>query len=200
MDSLAALLASVDHHPPAAEAEIALLQHFRSWLPPEYLACLRVHNGVEGYIGGGGYLRLWTAQEAIGFNQAYNLAEFLPTVFLFGTDAAAIGYGFDDRRPGAIVSVEMAALDDEYLTVAAPSLKEFMCGLAAEEKHGREISIDPPTWLLGHVIHEKHPVVLGGPVDDPSNRVLVPVARHPQLAVFFARTLRAVRDERSKGR
>ena len=49
---------------------------------------------------------LWSAAAVLRFNSAYSVAEFLPELCLIGTDAAALGYGFDRRKPEAVVSVE----------------------------------------------------------------------------------------------
>ena len=200
MSDVTAVLATVELAPGMDAGHLDELRVLFSWLPLEYLDCLQWSDGLEGHVGGGGYLRLWSARSALHFNSAYNVPEFLPSVFLFGTDAAALGYGFDRRNPGRVLSVELAALDDEYLTDVAASFNEFVLGLTKLGASDEPLDDHhPPAWLRGHVLHEKHPVVLGGRADDPANRVLVPEADHPALAVFFARTLRAVRSRTMAG-
>jgi hypothetical protein len=189
-------LADLERGRPASPEAIEALLAVAAWLPAEYLECLRWSDGVEGYVGGRGYLRLWSAREALSLNEAYHVPEFMPRVFLFGTDAAALGYLFDQRHSGRVQSVELAALDDEYVSEEASGFGAFIQHLAEDGPKPEGLATNlPPDWLRGHVLHEKHPIVLGGRPDDPDNRVLVPQATHPELAVFFARTLRSVRAQ-----
>ena len=199
MSDVTAVLMGLELSVPASSADVQRLVARYPWLPSSYLECLRWANGGEGYVQGRGYLRLWSVEAALGFQTAYNLSEFLPTVFLFGTDASVTGYGFDSRTPGAVVSVELAALDDEYLRVIADSFPGFVAAMAQQEPPPMALeSFGPPEWLRGQVIHEKHPIVLGGSARDESNRVLVPEQEHPQLAAFFTRTLKTVRAQTLK--
>ena len=179
----------------ASQDDLARLQASWPWLPTDYLACLSTVDGCEGYIGGRAYLRLWSAEEALRFNAAYKIPEFLPSSFLFGTDASAMGYCFDQRHSTRVLSVELAALDDEYLTPVADTFPAFVRYLAEDASWPAvpKGQWGPPPHLRGHVLHEKHPVVMGGAVDDASNRVLVAVDQHPEMMVFWARTLRSVR-------
>ena len=189
------LLEGVERGSGASQADLARLEANWPWLPTDYLACLSTADGCEGYIGGRAYLRLWSAEEALRFNRAYKVAEFLPSSFLFGTDASVMGYCFDQRYSARVLSVELAALDDEYLTPVAETFPGFVRCLAddASEPEVPRGQWGPPPHLRGHVLHEKHPVVMGGAVGDASNRVLVPVEQHPEIMVFWARTLRSVR-------
>lgn len=169
-------------------------------LPVDYIDVLRWSDGLEGYVGGRGYLRLWSAEAAVRFNLAYHVAEFVPGLFLFGTDAAALGYGFDlDVATMQVVSVELAGLHREYVEKVADSFSEFIERLSAEALPGGGSELAdhrPPQWLSGHVIHETHPMVHGGSVEDPANRVLVPQDKHPEIAVFWSRV---VHQHRPKG-
>jgi hypothetical protein len=196
VSELRTYLETLERQAPVAETDLKNLSALFPWLPEEYIECLRWSDGIEGYVHGRGYVRLCAARAALDFNGAYHIAEFLPTGFLFGTDAGAIGYLFDQRRPAHVLSVELAALDDEYLSDTAASFGTFVRQLGEEGPEPEGLTDHrPPTWLRGHVLHEKHPIVLGGPPHDPNNRVLVPAERHPELVVFFTQTLRAVRAQ-----
>jgi hypothetical protein len=194
------LMARTERHAGATDVDLDALRRISPGeLPQDYLSFLRWSDGAEGYVAGHGYLRLWSAQDAIRFNAAYRIAEFVPGLLLFGTDASVMGYGFD-WSAGAlqIVDVELAALDREYVREVADSFAALIRLLAsAPLPPGATQPTDhgPPDWLRGQVVHEKHPSVLGGPGGDPDNRVVVPADKHPELCVFFARTLRVVREE-----
>lgn len=192
------LMARIERGSGATEADIdSLCNSSPGELPQDYLSFLRWADGAEGYVAGRGYVRLWSAQDVIRFNRAYQSPEFIPSVLLFGTDASVMGYGFDwsvgDVR---IVDVELAALDREYVRQVAESFSDLIRLLGSEPlPAGTSEPADhgPPEWLRGKVIHEKHPVVLGGSPDQPDTRVLVPADQHPALCILFARTLREVR-------
>ena len=194
------LLERLETQAGASPVELASLPPVapRSW-PIEYLDCLRWSNGLEGYVGGRGYLWLWAAGDVARLNAEYCVGELAPGLVLIGSDAAALGYGFDLASPDLpVVSIEMAAMHREYLTALAPSFSAFIQSLAAEPlAQGEAELVDhgPPDWLRGKVIHEKHPIVLGGKPLDPENRVLVPREEHPRLTAFFARILHRVREQ-----
>ena len=48
-------------------------------------------------------MRLWRAEELIEVNRGYNVAEFFPNLFLFGTDGGGEAYAFDVSGNGATV-------------------------------------------------------------------------------------------------
>jgi hypothetical protein len=56
----------------------------------------------------------------------------------------------------------------------------------------------PPDWLREKVIHEKHPLVLGGDPEDPDNRVLMPRREQPRVTNLFARILHRIRTDDGK--
>jgi hypothetical protein len=170
----------------------------RQW-PADYLECLRWSNGLEGYVGGRGYLWLWSADEVERLNAAYGVVELAPGLVLIGSDAAALGYGFDLESPEMpVVSIEMAAMHREYLTARGASFSALIRELAVEpwpEGEAHPLDHRPPEWLRGKIIHEKHPIVLGGRAHDPENRVPVPREEHPRLTMLFARILHRVREQ-----
>jgi hypothetical protein len=194
------LLDRLETHPGASAAELLMLPTLapRSW-PDDYLDCLRWSNGFEGYVGGSGYLWLWSAHDVDRLNHAYAVHDLAPGVVLIGSDAAALGYGFDLEAPDMpVVSIEMAAMHREYLTVCAQSFSAFVNSLAVAplpEGVAQPEDHRPPEWLRGKIIHEKHRIVLGGKPNDPDNRVLVPRDEHPRLTVFFAKVLHSVRAQ-----
>src|SRR5579859_101260 len=57
-------------------------------LPNDYLTVMRSHDGGEGWVGEGAYLRLWPIDELVPNNRALEARRLVPTAILFGTDGA----------------------------------------------------------------------------------------------------------------
>jgi hypothetical protein len=74
--------------PPATEAAIQrMTAHCDFALPDEYLSFLRYSNGGEGILCiAPWYFQLCSAEEVIGYNQGYNVEEFLPGWFAIGSN------------------------------------------------------------------------------------------------------------------
>jgi hypothetical protein len=200
-DETREFLERLEHHPGAKPEELARLQREVpvAW-PEDYLECLRWSDGLEGYVGGRGYLWLWPSCDVHRLNSEYGVVELVPGLVLFGSDAAGLGYGFDfASAEHPVVSIEMAAMHRAYLTPLAASFCRFVHALAQEpwpEGEPERQDFGPPAWLRGKVIHEKHPIVLGGSPGDPENRVLMPRADHPRVTVFFAKIVHTIREQR----
>ena len=195
MDELAKEIEGMEHAQGATDAQLEALLAVFPLVPKDYIACLRLSNGVEGFVRGHGYLRLWSAQQALDFNSAYRVEEFLPDVFLFGTDAAGLGFGFSKGAVAKVISVELNAMHPDFVRDEEVGFTRFLQALSRQDVAEQE-DRRPPEHLRGHVLHEKHPIALGGP-SDASNRVLVPVDKHPELAVFFSRIVREVARQSS---
>lgn len=67
---------------------------FNLKLPADYKAFLQFTNGLEGETTSS-YLVLWSAEELVNLNQAYNVTEFVPNVIIFGSDGAEDAFGFE---------------------------------------------------------------------------------------------------------
>jgi hypothetical protein len=195
VSEVADLLDGIERATGASPLDVTTLEAAAPWLPREYVICLSVADGAEGFIHGRGYFRLWSTRDALRFNSAYQIPLFLPSAFMIGTDAAALGYFFDRRYPEAVYSVELAALHEEYAERVGDSFVAFLRRLAEDDSFAPQPvgQWGPPAHIRGHVLHEKQPVALGGSASDPNNRVLVPVEKHPELIVFWARALRSVK-------
>lgn len=194
LSQLKPLLEKLETNGGASSEELTELQtKFSISWPNDYLDCIRWSNGLEGYVYGRGYIWLWNCSEVLRLNKEYCVSDLAPGLVLIGSDAAALGYGFDctsEKMP--IVSVEMAAMHWEYCSELATSFIGFIKKLATESMPDGENEIEnfgPPDWLRGKVIHERKPIVLGGSPYDPDNRVLIPREDHPKATVLFARIL-----------
>ena len=57
-------------------------------LPNDYLAVMQSHDGGEGFIGDGAYLRLWPIGDLQERNRTLEAEQLIPGVVLIGTDGA----------------------------------------------------------------------------------------------------------------
>ena len=92
-------------------------------LPAEYLALLRLHDGGEGELGAEpGWFQLWPVDEVLTANRDYQLAEFLPGFFGFGSSGGGDLLALDcrGRPPWPVVVVPFIPVDvAEAQSVAA---------------------------------------------------------------------------------
>jgi len=72
-------------------------QFFNVQLPADYKEFLQFTNGLEGETTDG-YLVLWSAEELIQLNQAYNVKEFVSNIILIGSDGAEEAFAFDSSN------------------------------------------------------------------------------------------------------
>lgn len=82
-------------------------------LPNDYRTFLAEANGGEGFVGDGGFVRLWPIDEIESSNEELGVSEFAPDLVFFGTDGGGEGYAFDIRaRPHRVVQVPLIGMKD----------------------------------------------------------------------------------------
>lgn len=100
-------------------------------LPEDYAQFLQEVNGGEGFIGPQAYLILWPLEELQGLNEAYEVQEYAPGLFLFGSNGGGEAFAFDTRVAGnPIVTVPFVGMDRELARPMAPTFEEFLLVLA----------------------------------------------------------------------
>lgn len=117
------LLAKFNGNPPADASSIRLLETNTGLrLPEDYAKFLQEMDGGEGFVGNA-YLILWRAGELLEMNKAYQVAEYAPGFFLFGSDGGGEAFAFDTRSDAKpIVSVPFVGME---LKVARPVASKF---------------------------------------------------------------------------
>src|SRR6266853_5251695 len=82
-------------------------------LPSEYLEFLRFTDGGESFIGPNSYAMLWKIDELLRFNREYEVPEYAPGLFLFGSNGGGEAFAFDLRAEGGnpVVSVPFIGMD-----------------------------------------------------------------------------------------
>ena len=115
-------------NPPASVASLRnfeLESDFR--LPEDYVQFLQQTNGGEGFVGPNAYVILWRLEELLEMNKAYQVAEFAPGLFLFGSDGGGEAFAFDTRSNAKpIVSVPFVGMEVNLVRSIAPNFKEFL--------------------------------------------------------------------------
>ncbi|HWV14979.1 MAG TPA: SMI1/KNR4 family protein, partial [Cellvibrio sp.] len=88
-------------------------------LPNDYVEFLRRSDGGEGFVNDN-YLILWKLGELKVFNEEYEVDEYAPGIFLFGSNGGGEGYGFDLRSETMkIVSIPFIGMDLDCAIVVA---------------------------------------------------------------------------------
>ena len=111
---------------PAKNNEITTLSNLLGYaLPADYVAFLRCHNGGEGFIGEN-YFIFWKAEELVTFNREYEVEQYAPGIFLFGSSGGGEGYGFDTQWSEVpIVRVPFIGMDRRHAKLVAQTFSEL---------------------------------------------------------------------------
>ncbi len=127
-----ALTAELDSgRPPADELVRRVLSSLPLPPPADYVAFIKRANGAEGPVGAEGYLQLWRLEELCELNREYQVEQFAPGLFLFGSDGGGEAYGFLQRDHSVqIVSVPFVPLDIAQARVLGESFETFLIGIA----------------------------------------------------------------------
>jgi hypothetical protein len=118
--------------PAPSDAVSSLQRSCRMELPQDYLNFLTFFNGAAGTLPNSYHLILWPAETLLDLNEAYQVQEYAPGIFIFGSNGGGEAYGFDTRSSMAVIQVPfvgMALSEAEYL---APSFTAFL--IALEQK------------------------------------------------------------------
>ena len=84
-----------DLNPPASPSDIKAAEtYFNLELPLDYKEFMQFTNGLEGIVNDS-YLVLWTAEELIALNEAYNVKEFVSDILIIGSDGAEDAFAYD---------------------------------------------------------------------------------------------------------
>jgi hypothetical protein len=121
------LLAQFNGNPQADASSIRQLETDADLhLPEDYAKFLQEVDGGEGFVGNA-YLILWRAWELLEMNKAYQVAEYAPGLFLFGSDGGGEAFAFDTRSDAKpIVSVPFVGMELKSARPVASSFKAFL--------------------------------------------------------------------------
>jgi hypothetical protein len=98
-------------------------------LPEDYREFLRLANGGEGFLENGAYAQLWRAERLVTINREYEVPEFAPEAFFFGSNGGGEGYAFDRRSdPMRIVAIPFVGMEMKVALHLAGSFTSFLVG------------------------------------------------------------------------
>lgn len=94
--------------------------------PGDYVRFLQQMNGGEGFVGNA-YVILWRTEELLEMNKAYQVSDYAPGLFLFGSDGGGEAFAFDTRSPAKpIVAVPFVGMDLSLARLVAQSFEGFL--------------------------------------------------------------------------
>jgi SMI1 / KNR4 family (SUKH-1) len=119
-------------NPPATAAEIERFEEEVGLkLPKDYAAFLQRSNGGEGFIGPNAYVIFWRLGELAKMNKAYQVEEYSPGFFTFGSDGGGEAYAFDARTSAMpIVSIPFVGMELSLARMMTPSFDGFLEALS----------------------------------------------------------------------
>jgi hypothetical protein len=119
---------NLNRRPPATEEAISAFEKTSGkQLPTDYREFLKIANGGEGSIGKNAYVILWGVDELAPMNQAYEVENYAPGLFIFGSDGGGEAYGFDTRNPQwTTVQVPFVGMEWKLARPIAGSFQGFL--------------------------------------------------------------------------
>lgn len=119
---------SVTYSGPAHPEAVAQLSAVFPHLPHAYLAFLSQFNGAEGPLGvEPGWFVVWPAEEALAASNEYEVPEYLPGYFAFGSNGGGELLVFHLAKPGEsqVFMVPAIGIAESELLSVAESFAEF---------------------------------------------------------------------------
>lgn len=94
-------------------------------IPADYRSFLQIANGAEGFLTPTSYIMLWSAEEVVTLNDAYGTTQYLPGVFLIGTDGGDTGFGVD-LKTGRYLKTPLIGMSRLEVVELGNSLEEMV--------------------------------------------------------------------------
>ena len=172
----------------AAPEAIALAEEaIGAKLPPSLARFVQQANAAEGWVAGE-YLAMWPVAELANLNSLARVAEFSPELVAFATNGGLEGFFFH-RETGDFINSPMIGLGYIEPTRVGGTFDEFLAWLVSQHPRSGKPSM-PNTSRFGSVIHEIHPILLGGSPTDPKNKTMLPLATYAEAVGFWNEQVR----------
>ena len=107
---------------------------FNLKLPTDYKEFLQFTNGLEGETSRR-YLVLWSAEELVELNQAYNVKEFVSNTILIGSDGAEDAFAFNTTNM-SIVKLPFIGMGHIANEKVSDTFGDFLSFQIKEESKG----------------------------------------------------------------
>ena len=167
------------------------IKQYLSFFDESYFEFISIYSGAEGWVGCD-YVKFWDVDDLIKLNTEYKVSDYIPYIFLFGSDRGGNAFGIN-RENKEIIKLPFIPFDVEFIEKTYKSFDEFINCLERNELNNKNhYSINPDTF--NKEIFEKHPIVLGGDPSDKTNKVLIDEKEHVKAVVFFNEVVKKVRN------
>lgn len=125
------------HKYPPASSDIIdqLIANSPAALPEAYLFLLQTYNGGEGELAiEPGWFQLWSAEEVLKANQAYNVENFIPGFWGFGSSGGGELLAFDmlHSEPWRVVMILFIPMDKQEAVVICKDFLDFVKAMGHE--------------------------------------------------------------------
>jgi hypothetical protein len=108
-------------------------------LPKDYLDFLSLSNGGEGELPVDPYwFQIWSAENVLEHNEGYQVAQFLPGFFAFGSNGGGEMLAFDTRKDGAwpVYMIPFVPMEEADAREVASEFLSFAQLFGIEEENG----------------------------------------------------------------
>jgi hypothetical protein len=156
---------------------------FAGVLPIEYLEVIAAIGGREGWMGTH-YVRFYRYEELLGLNQAYQIANYNPALFMFASDGYGEAYAFCIGGD-EIVKFPLIPIPADTADLIASGFGAFVHELNAS---GPASTLDEAT--VGKELHLIKPLCFGGDWKDQANRALVDPVQYAELVTYWNKLYR----------
>jgi hypothetical protein len=121
------ILREFNGNPPATASSIRQVEgKAKLRFPEEYTQFLQKMDGGEGFIDRA-YAIFWRVGELLEMNEAYQVSDYAPGLFLFGSDGGGEAFAFDARSDVMeIVCVPFVGMDLKLVRPMASNFKVFL--------------------------------------------------------------------------
>jgi hypothetical protein len=155
--------------------------------PADFVSLLEGYDAAEGYVVGG-YLQVWPVVAMVDLNRRARVEDNVPGLVVVATDAGGDGYGLD-RTTSTFVWTPMIGMSTMKPVQIGKTFEQLLAWIA-DRYPIAEPPLDGPPATYGLVIHEKHPIVLGGSPTDPDNKVLIPLDKYVDVVAWWNERIR----------
>jgi len=145
---------------------------------------------IEGWIGDQ-YIRRFDRNSLPEIQRGYEVELFSPGFQVLGSNAGGEGL-FLEKIDGRIYWIPFIPLDSELKKIAFGSQNEF-------DKAMKEFipAVATDNIKMGLEPHFTHPLIMGGSVEDESNRVFVPRDVHMKLCGYWNKIYHRIKSQRN---
>jgi hypothetical protein len=93
-------------------------------------------NGAAGSFPNGNHIMLWRIERLLERNRSYEVEDYAPGIFVFGSSGGGEAYGFDTRSSMAVIQIPFVGMQLSEVEYLVPSFTEFLTALAGAVPNG----------------------------------------------------------------